>query len=97
MLIFPIIVNWEQNQVMTPTKAFFSPTKKVSLKEAEGQIIAEMVSPYPPGIPRLLPGERITAPIIEYLEKGRDGGMLALDPSDQKLKTLRVVDVAKNT
>jgi len=85
------------NQVMTPTKAFFSPTKKVSLKEAEGQIIAEMVSPYPPGIPRLLPGERITAPIIEYLKKGRDGGMLALDPSDQKLKKLRVVDLAKNT
>jgi arginine decarboxylase len=84
------------SQVMTPTKAFFSPTKKVTLKEAEGEIIAEMVSPYPPGIPRLLPGERITPAIIEYLQKGRDGGMLALDPSDQKLKTLRVVDLKKS-
>lgn len=83
------------NQAMTPTKAFFSPTKKVSIKEAEGQIIAEIISPYPPGIPRLVPGERITAPIIEYLQKGRDGGMFAIDPSDQKLKTLRVVDLSR--
>jgi arginine decarboxylase len=82
--------------VMSPTKAFFSTTKKVSLKEAEGEIIAEMVSPYPPGIPRLLPGERITPAIVEYLEKGRKGGMLALDPSDQKLKKLRVVDLSKS-
>jgi arginine decarboxylase len=82
--------------VMSPTKAFFSKTKKVSLDEAEGGIIAEMVSPYPPGIPRLIPGERITPAIIDYLKKGRDGGMLALDPSDQKLKTLRVVDVSAN-
>jgi arginine decarboxylase len=82
--------------VMSPTKAFFSATKKVALKEAEGEIIAEMVSPYPPGTPRLLPGERITPAIIEYLKKGRDGGMFALDPSDQKLKKLRVVDFSKS-
>ncbi len=80
--------------VMTPTKAFFKATKKVKLEDAEGEIIAEMVSPYPPGIPRLIPGERITAPIIDYLKKGRDAGMFVLDPSDQKLKTLRVVDLA---
>jgi arginine decarboxylase len=80
--------------VMTPTKAFFKPTRKVSLDEAEGEIIAEMVSPYPPGIPRLIPGERITKPIIDYLKKGRDAGMFVLDPSDQKLKKLRVVDLS---
>lgn len=82
--------------VMTPTKAFFSVTKKVPLNKAAGEIIAEMVSPYPPGIPRLLPGERITPAHVDYLQKGRDGGMLALDPIDQALKTLRVVDQAKN-
>jgi arginine decarboxylase len=81
-------------QVMSPTKAFFSKTKKVPISKAVNEIIAEMVSPYPPGIPRLLPGERITQAHIDYLKKGRDGGMLALDPSDQKLKTLRVVDLS---
>jgi len=81
--------------VMSPTKAFFSKTKRVAVAEAAGEVIAEMVSPYPPGIPRLLPGERITRAHIDYLKKGRDGGMLALDPSDQALKTLRVVDQSK--
>jgi arginine/lysine/ornithine decarboxylase len=77
--------------VMPPAKAFFSATKKVPLEEAAGEIIAEMVSPYPPGIPRLVPGERITPAHVDYLKKGRDAGMLALDPSDQELKTVRVV------
>jgi len=80
--------------VMSPTKAFFSTTHKVSITEAVGEIIAEMVSPYPPGIPRLLPGERITQAHVDYLQKGRDAGMLALDPSDQELKKLRVVKLS---
>ena len=52
-----------------------------------------MVSPYPPGIPRLIPGEIVTPAIIEYLDKGADMGMFVLDPTDQELKTLRVVDI----
>jgi arginine decarboxylase len=54
--------------VIPPTKAFFETTRKVSLNDAAGEIIAEMVSPYPPGIPRLIPGERVTPAIIEYLK-----------------------------
>jgi arginine decarboxylase len=80
---------------MTPTQAFFGPTKKVKLEKAAGEIIAEQVSPYPPGIPRLVPGERITQPIVDYLQRGRDAGMFVLDPSDVSLKTLRVVDRKK--
>jgi arginine decarboxylase len=83
-------------QVMYPTKAFFSETKKVPLAKAAGEVIAEMVSPYPPGIPRLVPGELITPAIVEYLQKGMDAGMFILDASDQELKTLRVVDQEKN-
>jgi arginine/lysine/ornithine decarboxylase len=79
-------------QVMSPTKAFFSRTKKVPLLKAAGCVAAEMVSPYPPGIPRLIPGELITPAIVAYLDKGRKAGMLAIDPSDETLKTLRVVD-----
>ncbi|HYC29205.1 MAG TPA: hypothetical protein VEB42_10320, partial [Chitinophagaceae bacterium] len=79
--------------VMSPTKAFFGKTHRVPLDKAEGEIIAEMVSPYPPGIPRLLPGERVTAKIVEYLKKGIDEGMFVLDASDPELKTLRVVKI----
>jgi len=77
---------------MPPGKAFFAATRKVPLARAAGEIIAEMVSPYPPGIPRLIPGELITDEIVGYLRKDRDSGMFALDPTDQELKTLRVVD-----
>jgi arginine/lysine/ornithine decarboxylase len=77
--------------VMPPSRAFFGPTKKVKLEKAAGEIAAEQVSPYPPGIPRLVPGERITQPIVDYLQRGRDAGMFVLDPSDTTLKTLRVV------
>jgi arginine decarboxylase len=77
--------------VMRPAEAFFAPTRKVKLEEAAGEIVAEMVSPYPPGIPRLIPGERVTETIVDYLRRGRDAGMFVLDPSDTELKTLRVV------
>jgi arginine decarboxylase len=54
-----------------------------------------MVSPYPPGIPRLVPGELITEAIVEYLDKGHKAGFLMIDPTDQELKTIRVVDQAE--
>ena len=71
---------------MRPTEAFFAPTRKVKLEEAAGEIIAEMVSPYPPGIPRLIPGERVTETILDYLSKGRDAGMFVLDPKGEIFK-----------
>jgi arginine decarboxylase len=82
-------------QVMSPSKAFFAKTKKVPLQKALGEVAAEMVSPYPPGIPRLVPGELITEAIVEYLDKGHKAGFLMIDPTDQELKTIRVVDQAE--
>ncbi|MBU3955323.1 aminotransferase class I/II-fold pyridoxal phosphate-dependent enzyme [bacterium] len=54
---------------LTPREVYMQYTKKkMLLSESEGQICAETIAPYPPGIPVLLPGERITAEVIEYLE-----------------------------
>ncbi|MFZ3171465.1 MAG: aminotransferase class I/II-fold pyridoxal phosphate-dependent enzyme [Carboxydocellales bacterium] len=53
--------------VFTPQVAFYSDTRIVKLEEAEGEIAAEMIMAYPPGIPILCPGERITPEIIEYV------------------------------
>lgn len=50
-----------------PRDAFYAPTRDVSLEEAEGEISAEAVMAYPPGIPLVCPGEKITAEVIEYL------------------------------
>ncbi len=76
---------------LRPAEAFFGPTERVPLEQATGRVIAEMVSPYPPGIPRLLPGERINAAHVRYLMRSREIGAHAPDPSDMTLETLRVV------
>jgi lysine decarboxylase len=77
--------------VMTPADAFFAPTERVGLEEAEGRIAAEMVSPYPPGIPRIVPGERITHAQLHYISRSMKLGIFPYDPSDQDLRTIRVV------
>ncbi|MBV8429533.1 MAG: hypothetical protein JO244_00095 [Solirubrobacterales bacterium] len=55
-----------------------------------GRIAAEQVTPYPPGIPAIVPGERINQAVIDYLRSGREAGMVLPDPADPSLDTLRV-------
>lgn len=76
---------------MTPRDAYFAKQEAVPLEKSAGRIAAEMVCPYPPGIPMLVPGERITEPIIEWLRKGMKLGMYVSDVRDQELKTVQVV------
>jgi lysine decarboxylase len=76
---------------MLPRDAFFGPVEVVPCEEAPGRIAAEMATPYPPGIPLLLPGERINKAAIDYLRSGVEAGMVLPDPADPTLKTIRVV------
>jgi arginine/lysine/ornithine decarboxylase len=87
----PRRVDLRSELVMTPADAFFAKVKHVPLAEAAGHVAAEMVSPYPPGIPRVLPGERISDEHVAFFRAGMRAGMFALDPSDMSLKRLRVV------
>jgi len=77
--------------VMLPRDAFFGPVEVVPAEEAPGRIAAEMATPYPPGVPLLLPGERINKAAIDYLRSGVEAGMVLPDPADPALKTVRVV------
>ncbi|MFG2720138.1 hypothetical protein ACGFW5_17850 [Streptomyces sp. NPDC048416] len=52
---------------------------------------AEMLTPYPPGIPAVLPGERIDADIVRYLRSGVDAGMVVPDAVDTEVRGVRVV------
>lgn len=61
-------------QVMTPRQAYFAKTKQILWQDAVGRISAEMVAPYPPGIPILYAGERITQEVWDYLEQFRRDG-----------------------
>lgn len=78
-------------QAMTPRDAFFADARTVPLAAAAGEVAAELVTPYPPGIPVLAPGEVITADKLAYLASGREHGMYVCGPADPSLATIRVV------
>ncbi|MCG6499901.1 aminotransferase class I/II-fold pyridoxal phosphate-dependent enzyme [Kitasatospora sp. A2-31] len=78
-------------QVLLPRDAFFGPTEQVPVEKAAGRIAAEMLTPYPPGIPAALPGERLDADVLDYLRSGIEAGMLIPDSADDTLATVRVV------
>ncbi|MFI2642169.1 aminotransferase class I/II-fold pyridoxal phosphate-dependent enzyme [Streptomyces sp. NPDC018610] len=81
-------------QALLPRDAFFGPAENVPTGEAAGRIAAEIITPYPPGIPAVLPGERLTEPVLRYLTSGLAAGMNLPDPSDPRLETVRVVSDA---
>jgi arginine decarboxylase len=56
-----------------------------------GRIAAEMISPYPPGVPAILPGERFTEAVVTYLRASKAAGATIPDASDPELETFRVV------
>jgi arginine/lysine/ornithine decarboxylase len=57
-------------------------TIKVKLTESVGKISAAMITPYPPGIPILCPGEKIEAPVIDYIAKLKRRGTKVLAVND---------------
>jgi arginine/lysine/ornithine decarboxylase len=77
-------------QVMLPRDAFFGPVEQVPWKQAVGRIAAEMLTPYPPGIPAALPGERLNAEVVDYLRSGADSGMVIPDAADSQVTTILV-------
>jgi arginine decarboxylase len=81
----------ELEQAMLPRKAFFGPTEQIDAAKAIGRVVAETLTPYPPGVPVLTPGEVITADVVDYLQSGAAAGMLIPDAADSSAQTLRVV------
>lgn len=90
-VVLPSPLELELETVALPRDAFFGPTEDVPVREAAGRVAAEQITPYPPGIPVIVPGERINAAVLEYLESGLRAGMVLPDPADPSLKTIRVV------
>ncbi|MET9346955.1 aminotransferase class I/II-fold pyridoxal phosphate-dependent enzyme [Streptomyces termitum] len=81
----------ELEQAMLPRDAFFAPAEHVPAERAAGRVAAETLSPYPPGVPAIAPGEVITDEVLAYLRSGVDHGVLVPDAADPTLRTLRVV------
>ncbi|MFI9346349.1 aminotransferase class I/II-fold pyridoxal phosphate-dependent enzyme [Streptomyces sp. NPDC052773] len=81
----------ELEQAVLPREAFFAPVEHVPAERAAGRISAETITPYPPGVPVVCPGEVITAEVLDYLRSGVEHGMLIPDAADSSVRTLRVV------
>ncbi|HEY7994053.1 MAG TPA: aminotransferase class I/II-fold pyridoxal phosphate-dependent enzyme [Candidatus Eremiobacteraceae bacterium] len=77
--------------VVTPREAFLRDYVEVPFKKSAGRVCAEVVTPYPPGIPILCPGERITQETIEYLRLELKAGVHIQGPVDKKLGMIRVL------
>ncbi len=76
----------------TPAQdAFAAPTEMVPYAKAAGRVCAELIAPAPPGVPRLIPGQRITPDHVAYLEANIAAGAFILDPADPDQKRVRVV------
>ncbi len=76
---------------VSPRQAFFATSEAVALDEAQGRTSAELIAPYPPGIPVLAPGEAITDATLEALAHARRAGVRIAYAADPALATIRVV------
>jgi lysine decarboxylase len=86
-------ISWtvEPKVVISPREAFFAPHVTVPANEAIGRVSAELVAPYPPGIPVLAPGERITSEAVEGLRQVMADGTQVRYAADCTLATFQVV------
>ncbi len=74
-----------------PRQAFFGPQDVVPFHEAVGRVAAESLAAYPPGIPNVLPGERLTRETVDYINEVVQRGGRVRGAVDRSLKTIRVV------
>jgi arginine decarboxylase len=76
---------------LSPRDAFLGPQDVVPFERAEGRISAESLAAYPPGVPNVLPGERLTHETLAYISDSLAHGGLVRGASDRSLHTIRVV------
>lgn len=78
-------------QMLTPRDAFNSMTVSIPLSDSMGQISAEFLMAYPPGIPILCPGEMITKEIIDYVKALKDANLYVQGTEDPEVNYIKVV------
>ena len=76
---------------VSPQDAFYADKESLPLRETEGRVCSEFVMCYPPGIPILATGERITGPILDYIEYAKEKGCSMTGPEDPDILRLNVL------
>ena len=77
--------------ILTPQKAFYAEKISMSIIESKGKVSGEFVMAYPPGIPILAPGEKITEEIIEYIAYAKEKGCKLIGTEDVNVENIKVV------
>ncbi len=76
---------------VSPQDAFYAPKESLPIEQTEGRVCSEFVMCYPPGIPILAPGERITRQILDYIHYAKDKGCSMTGPEDADILRLNVL------
>ena len=77
--------------VMSPQTAFYADKRSLPLNECAGEVCTEFVMCYPPGIPILAPGERITPEVIAYIRYAKEKGCVITGPESMDVSRLNVL------
>ena len=77
--------------VVSPQDAFYAEKYSLPIKETEGKVCSEFVMCYPPGIPILAPGEKITGDILKYISYAKEKGCSLTGPEDPEIEQLNVL------
>ncbi len=76
---------------MTPARAFYAPAESLPLTACRGRIASESLMCYPPGIPILAPGERVTGEVLDYISYAKEKGSKMTGTEDPAAERLKVV------
>lgn len=77
--------------IMPPQKAFYSQKLSIPISESIGKVCGEFVMCYPPGIPILAPGEKITDDILNYISYAKEKGCFMTGTQDINIENINIV------
>lgn len=78
--------------VVSPQEAFYAGKRSIPIEKSEGYVCSEFVMCYPPGIPILAPGERITGDILDYIRYAKEKGCSMTGPEDPEILNINVLE-----
>jgi arginine decarboxylase len=77
--------------IVSPRDAFYSPQKRIPLANSAGEIAGEMIMAYPPGIPVICMGERLTTDIISYIQRLKEEDCHLQGTADPDINYIQVL------
>src|ERR687896_755407 len=95
--IVPPAASLKNEVAVPPRDAFLGDAEQVAVDAAIGRVSCESIASYPPGVPALLPGERITAETVAYLRALADSGARLHGASDPAFGTINVLREGEET